>query len=365
MQLIERYRQITAEPGFHYQDSQAQAIARLQSLADRLVHSPPPPARPDGLLARLFATRPPPPIPGLYLWGGVGRGKTWLMDLFFDSLPFRQKLRLHFHRFMQEIHDELAHLSQRRDPLKLVARHFAARARVLCLDEFHVEDITDAMLLHGLLAALSEEGISLVITANVPPRELYRNGLQRERFLPAIDLIERHTQVFELRGDTDHRLQHLRKADTWLIPADTGSDQRLARRFRAIAPREGVPDQPLLINHRSLPCRLYADDVAWFDFFPLCNAPRSSQDYMEIARRFHTVFISAVPIMGEDEDDWAHRFIDLVDELYDHRVKLLASAATEPPALYTGRRLAFEFQRTASRLSEMRSSAYLAMPHRP
>lgn len=365
MQLIERYRQLTTEPGFHYEESQAQAVARLQTLADRLIHRPPPAPRPVGLLGRLLSARPEPPIPGLYLWGGVGRGKTWLMDLFFEALPFEQKLRLHFHRFMQEIQDELAHLRQQRDPLRIVARHFAERARVLCLDEFHVEDITDAMLLHGLLAALCDEGISLVFTSNTPPGELYRNGLQRERFLPAIDLIERHTQVFELRGDTDHRLQHLCKADTWYRPANAHSDQQLARRFREIAPCEGSPDRPLLINHRSIPCRLYADDVAWFDFFPLCNGPRSSHDYLEIARRFHTVFISAVPVMGEEQDDWAHRFIDLVDELYDHRVKLLASAAAEPRELYTGRQLAFEFQRTASRLAEMRSTDYLALPHRP
>ena len=365
MQLIQRYRELTSLPGFRYEESQAQAVARLQTLADRLSHSPPPAPRPEGLLGRLFASRPAPPIPGLYLWGDVGRGKTWLMDLFFDALPFEQKLRLHFHRFMREIHDELAHLRQQRDPLTIVARHFAERTRVLCLDEFHVEDITDAMLLHGLLDALTKEGISLVLTSNTPPRELYRNGLQRERFLPAIDLIERHTQVFELRGDTDHRLQHLARADTWYQPVDARSDQQLARRFDEIATCEGIPDRPLLINHRRIPCRRYSDDVAWFDFFPLCNEPRSSRDYLEIARCFHTVFISAVPVMGEEQDDWAHRFIDLVDALYDRRVKLLASAAAEPEALYTGRQLRDAFQRTASRLTEMRSKDYLSLPHRP
>ncbi|HFE31692.1 MAG TPA: cell division protein ZapE [Gammaproteobacteria bacterium] len=365
MQLIERYRQLTTQPGFRYEDSQAQAVARLQTLADRLIHSPPPAPRAEGLLGRLFATRPPAPIPGLYLWGGVGRGKTWLMDLFFEHLPLQHKLRLHFHRFMQEIQDELAHLRQQRDPLKIVARHFAARTRVLCLDEFYVEDIADAMLLHGLLTALTDEGISLVFTSNTPPQELYKNGLQREHFLPAIALIERHTQVFELRGDTDHRLQHLQKADTWYTPADARSEKQLARRFDQLAPCAGRADRSLLINHRPIPCRRYADDVAWFDFYPLCNAPRSSHDYIELARRLHTVFISAVPIMGEDQDDWAHRFIDLVDEFYDRRVKLLVSAAAEPAALYTGQRLAFEFQRTTSRLAEMRSADYLALPHRP
>ncbi len=366
MQLIDSYKQITAESGFNFEDGQAKAVTRLQTLADRLSHQPPHPPRPDSLFARLlFAQKPPTPIPGLYLWGGVGRGKTWLMDLFFDALPFKQKLRLHFHHFMQEIQDELAHLRNQRDPLKMVARHYAERARVLCLDEFFVEDITDAMLLHGLLAALTDEGISLVLTSNLSPQKLYENGLQRERFLPAIALIEEHTQVFELRGDTDHRLRRLQKAGTWYSPVDARSDEQLAQRFSEMAICEGTVDRPLLINHRPISCRRHTDDMAWFDFYPLCNGPRSSHDYIEIARRFHTVFISAVPIMGEEQDDWAHRFIDLVDEFYDRRVKLLISAAAEPPALYNGGRLDFEFQRTSSRLTEMRSAEYLALPHRP
>ncbi|HEB92703.1 MAG TPA: cell division protein ZapE [Gammaproteobacteria bacterium] len=363
MQLIDQYQRITVEPGFHFEESQALVVAQLQALGNQLIHRPPP--RSASLLGRLFARKPPAPIPGLYLWGGVGRGKTWLMDLFFEALPFEQKLRLHFHRFMQEIQDELAYLRRQRDPLRIVAQRFAERTRVLCLDELYIEDITDAMLLHGLLTALTDEGISLVFTSNTAPQALYKNGLQRERFLPAIALIEQHTRVFELRSDTDHRLRYLQKADTWYTPADTRSEKQLARRFRELAPCEGRPDQPLLINHRPIPCHLYADDVAWFDFFPLCHGPRSSHDYIELARRLHTVFISAVPIMGEEQDDWAHRFIDLVDEFYDRRVKLLVSAAAEPAALYTGRRLAFEFRRTASRLAEMRSAQYQALPHRP
>ncbi|VAX02248.1 ATPase, AFG1 family [hydrothermal vent metagenome] len=365
MQLIDQYRQITTEPGFHFEASQALAVAHLQALGDRLIHRPPSPPRPASLVGRLFARKPPAPIPGLYLWGGVGRGKTWLMDLFFETLPFEQKLRLHFHRFMQEIEDELAHLRRQRDPLRIVAHRFAGRTRILCLDELYVEDITNAMLLHGLLTALTNEGISLVFTSNTAPQGLYKNGLQRERFLPVIALIEQHTQVFELRGDTDHRLRHLQKADTWYTPADTHSEKQLAQRFHELAPCEGRPNRPLLINHRPIACHLYADDVAWFDFFPLCHGPRSSHDYIELARRLHTVFISAVPIMGEEQDDWAHRFIDLVDEFYDRRVKLLVSAAAEPAALYTGQRLAFEFRRTASRLAEMRSTEYQALPHRP
>ena len=369
MQLIDRYKQITAQPGFVFEDAQARVLMRLQTLGDRLQMQSRPEIGDNSVISRLLGRFSPhrrlDPIPGVYLWGGVGRGKTWLMDLFFDALPLAEKRRLHFHHFMQEIHDELAHLGQQRDPLTRVAQRFAQRARVLCLDEFFVEDITDAMLLHGLLAALTREGVSLVFTANLPPQALYRNGLQRERFVPAIELIERHTQVVELRGDVDHRLRHLQRDDVWYTPVDARSEEQLARRFRQLSRAEGLVDRPLLINHRPIPCRRQVEDMAWFDFFPLCNGPRSSLDYIEIARRFHTLFISAVPVMGEEQDDWAHRFIDLVDELYDRRVKLLVSAAAPPDALYRGQRLAFEFQRTASRLSEMRSADYLALPHRP
>lgn len=362
MDLHALYQQAVSGQHFDADPAQRLALEHLQALSTRLQQ----PA-PKGWTAWLQGRglRRQTPQRGLYLWGGVGRGKTWLMDLFFDALPFDNKLRLHFRHFMQEIHDELAQLSGHRDPLLIVARHFAQRARVLCLDEFYVEDITDAMILYRLLDALSASGIALVFTSNLAPAELYRHGLQRERFLPAISLIEKGSRVVELAGDTDHRLRKLKQANTYFSPLTPVSQQAIEQRFAELAPATPSTNLMLEINHRQITCLRRADDVAWFDFYQLCHGPRASADYIELARRFHTVLISEVPAMGQHEEDWAHRFIDLVDEFYDRRVKLLISAAQQPAQLYHGRRHAFDFQRTVSRLMEMRSDDYLAQAHRP
>ncbi len=315
-------------------------------------------------LKALFTSQPTPPT-GLYIWGGVGRGKTWMMDMFFDALPLQQKIRLHFHHFMQGIHDQLTLLKGQRNPLKLVARQFARRYRLLCLDEFHVADITDAMLLYGLLEALFQEGVCLVATSNQPPGELYKNGLQRDRFLPAIDLLEQHTRVVNIDGGIDHRLRLLEQADTWYDSQLQETESRLRRRFAELAPTE-VSEQVLLhINYRNLEARCCADDLVWFDYSTLCDGPRAAADYIEIARRFHTLFLSAVPVMDESTDDLARRFVNMIDEFYDRNLKLIVSAAADPHHLYEGQQLAFEFERTASRLEEMRSHAYLARPHKP
>jgi len=305
------------------------------------------------------------PVNGLYVWGGVGRGKTWMMDLFFETLPFPQKMRLHFHHFMRAIHDQLSLLKGQQDPLKLIARNFARQYSILCLDEFHVADITDAMLLYGLLEALFREGVCLVATSNQPPDELYKNGLQRERFIPAIELIKQHTTLLTLDGDIDHRLRLLEKADTWYDSTALDSDEKLRTRFRELAPCEGTENMRLRINYRQLQTVICADDVAWFSFDTLCAGPRASADYIEIARRFHTLFISRVPVMNEASDDLALRFVNMIDEFYDRNLKLIISAAAGPDGLYQGQQLAFEFQRTASRLQEMRSHAYLQRPHKP
>jgi len=302
---------------------------------------------------------------GVYLWGGIGRGKTWLMDMFFNALPFEQKQRLHFRHFMQEIHNQLTQLAGQHDPLLIIAKHFAQRARVLCLDEFYVEDITDAMILYRLLDALTTQGITLVFTSNLAPTELYKNGLQRDRFLPAIKLIETNTEVVKLDGNTDHRLRKLKQAHTWFSPLNTTSERAIKQRFNELATDATLIDSPLHINYRKIACRRRADDVAWFDFYQLCHGPRASADYIELARQFHTILVSSVPGMGENEEEWAHRFINMVDEFYDRRVNLLITADNEPTHLYHGRRHAFDFQRTVSRLLEMRSSHYLAQPHRP
>lgn len=301
---------------------------------------------------------------GLYLWGGVGRGKTYLMDRFHESLPFGRKRRTHFHRFMQEVHARRRRYRNRRDPLSLVARDMA-RDRVLCFDEFFVSDIADAMILGRLTACLFARGVTLVATSNVPPDRLYEGGLQRERFLPAIERIKQHCRVLHLDGDTDYRLRALERVEIYHHPLDDAARRNLDTCFREIAPEAGAPDAVLEIHGRGIPSRRLADGVVRFDFAALCAAPRSTADYGEIARCFHTVLLGDVPVMDADADDAARRFIHLVDELYDRRVKLILSAAAPAESLYRGKRLAFEYHRTVSRLCEMASREYLALPHLP
>lgn len=348
-----RYAADLARPGFKPDPAQAAAVDALQGVYDALVASPP----------RLLRQRWKP-VPGLYLWGGVGRGKTYLMDRFFAGLPFSRKRRAHFHRFMQWVHARRKAYAQRRDPLILIARELA-RDRVLCFDEFFVADVADAMILGRLVGALFEQGVTLVATSNTPPQALYAGGLQREHFLPAIAGIERHCRVLQLDGATDYRLRALERAQIYHHPADASAEAHLARYFHAAAGADDEAAGPLEVNGRAIPVRAAAADVAWFDFAALCEGPRSADDYSEIARCHHTVLLSSLPVLTGDDDNAARRFIALVDEFYDRRVKLIASAAAAPDALYQGRRLAFEFQRTASRLHEMATRAYLAEAHRP
>jgi cell division protein ZapE len=302
--------------------------------------------------------------PRLYLWGSVGRGKTWLMDLFFEQLPIEHKQRIHFHRFMARVHDALREHASRSDPLEVVATEWAQRCRVLCFDEFHVSDIADAMLLGGLLQGLFERGVTLIATSNVAPDELYRDGLQRARFLPAIESLKRHTQVLHVGGDTDHRLRLLERSSLYHHPLDASAEAGLAASYRSMA-GDCVLAPEIEINHRRLRARQRGDGIIWFDFEVLCRQPRSAADYIEIARAFNTVLLSGVPVMDANQEDAARRFINLVDEFYDRNVKLLISAETPMEALYAGQRLAFEFERTRSRLVEMQSHAYLARPHLP
>ena len=305
------------------------------------------------------------PVTGLYVWGGVGRGKTYLLDLFFETLPFHEKLRLHFHRFMQIVHDELKALGDREDPLAPVADRIAARALVICLDELHVEDIADAMLLGRLFRHLFDRGVTLVVTSNEPPRMLYLDGLQRARFLPAIDLLEQYTEVVEFGGDVDYRLRLMTQLDVWLREDGERSEALLRRHFMALRGINLHADRTdIIINHRRIPVKMWADGIVWFGFDDLCATARSARDYIEIATFFHTVMISAIPVMGAMEDDVARRFINMIDEFYDRNVNLIASAAAEPSALYTGTRLADAFRRTASRLVEMQSKDYFARHHR-
>ena len=305
---------------------------------------------------------------GLYLWGGVGRGKTYLMDLFHETLPFADKQRLHFHRFMQRIHADLAHFAGRPDPLQLAALRFAREAQVLCFDEFHVSDIGDAMILAELLRHLFEAGVTLVATSNTAPGHLYENGLQRRRFLPAIDLIERHADVVHVGGDTDYRLAALRRDGIYHTDATSragGGTQALHASFRALGHAEAAENCDLAINNRTVRARYCAEGVVWFDFDAICDGPRSQNDYVELARLFSTVAIAGVPVFDARREDQARRFIGLIDEFYDRNVKLLLSAAADIDGLYRGSLFATEFERTRSRLKEMQSDAYLHRTHRP
>ncbi len=334
-------------------------MAALDLLYARLQAAPAP-----SLWRRLLG-RPAPAVKGLYLWGGVGRGKTWLMDSFYACLTGPDKLRLHFHRFMHEVHAELTRLPGETDPLLKVAQHFRARARVICFDEFFVSDITDAMLLGRLFEHLFALGVTLVATSNAAPDELYKDGLQRARFLPAIRSLKSHCQVLEVDGATDYRLRHMQGAELFYVPAGQQADAHLLSIFERLTGRAPADASPLLINDRPIPTRRHADGVAWFGFEALCEGARSQEDYIEIARGFHTVLLSDIPRLGRDQEDAARRLIALVDEFYDRRVKLACSAAAALDRLYNGKRLDFEFQRTQSRLTEMQSQDYLAEAHRP
>lgn len=324
----------------------------------------PPEPEPVGWFARLRGVPEPQPVRGIYLWGGVGRGKTHFCDLFFDALPFDDKLRLHYHRFMQRVHAGLRARADQRDPLPDIAAELSREARVIVLDEMHVNDITDAMLMHGLLDALFSLGVTLVTTSNVPPDGLYRDGLQRARFLPAIELMQSHCEVVHLDSDTDYRLRRLERVSVYHIPGDASADASLAERFAELAPAGASCEAGTLsVNGRDIAVRGAAGGVLWCDFAELCETARASIDYIEIAREFHSVVISGVPVMDQAASDAARRFVNLIDELYDRNVVVIMSADAEPEQLYTGKRMAFEFVRAASRLREMGTRDYLALPH--
>jgi cell division protein ZapE len=304
-------------------------------------------------------------VRGLYLWGRVGRGKTFLCDLFFDALPESAKRRVHFHRFMQDVHAGLRALDGRADPLDEVAARLSADVRVLVLDEFFVGDIGDAMILGNLLRALFARGVVLVTTSNTQPKNLYKDGLQRERFLPAIAMIEQHCSVVELDSPHDWRLRALKQAPVYYTPPGADAERVMRAIFNRVARSAPRCDVELRINDRPIPARMEADGAAWFEFAALCEGPRGVADYIELARAYHTILISNVPQFGPHTEDAARRFIELVDEVYDRGVNLVLSAATLVVELYDGDRLRAQFARTESRLIEMQSEDYLARAHQP
>jgi len=360
------YAQQLAERGFQTDPAQLAAVERLDELRRRLIDAGAASAAPlrrwlRGLRRRAVLD----PQRGVYLWGGVGRGKTWLMDLFFHSLPFAQARRSHFHRFMHDVHSELKGLQGQAAPLEQLAERVAQHTRVLCFDELFVADIADAMILGGLFGGLFERGVTLVATSNVRPGELYQNGLQRQRFVPAIELIERNVEVVAVEGATDYRLRQLTQAGTYLPAAAPDTVRRLAALFDELAGDGEPADASIEIEGRRIAVVRQSDCAVWFDFAALCAGPRSQDDYIEIARNYQSVIVSDVPVLDAHHDDEARRFIALVDELYDRNVNLIVSAAAAPAELYRGERLSQQFERAASRLSEMQSEEYLARGHRP
>jgi cell division protein ZapE len=321
----------------------------------------------NGLLDRLrslLGTDTPAAVPGLYLWGHVGRGKTFLMDLFAASLPHGVALRRHYHRFMGEVHESLRALGERQNPLVEVAAGLAARCRVLCLDEFLVNDIGDAMILANLLEALFARGVSLVTTSNTAPANLYKDGLQRARFLPAIALLEQHCHVVEMHSPRDWRLRALTRASVYLTPPSAEAERALARIFAELAQGDVADGGAMEVNGRPIPLRRRARGVLWFEFDALCEGPRAVADYIALAKAGPAIIVSNVPQFSAYCDDAARRFVLLVDEFYDRHVKLILSAAAPITELYDGERLRAEFGRTESRLIEMQSEDYLALPHR-
>jgi cell division protein ZapE len=364
MTPLERYQADLKNPDFFHDAAQENAVRHLQRLYDDLVAAQ---QNKPGMFGKLFGKKEQVPVRGVYFWGGVGRGKTYLVDTFFEALPFKAKVRTHFHRFMKRVHEEMRTLSGEKNPLVLIAKRFSDEARVICFDEFFVSDITDAMILGTLMEELFKNGVTLVATSNIVPDGLYKDGLQRTRFLPAIALIKQHTEVVNVDSGVDYRLRHLEQAELFHFPLDAAAEESLRKSFRALTPdcAQATKDDVLMIENREIRALLTCDDVAWFDFRELCDGPRSQNDYIELGKIFHAVLISGVEQMSVTTDDIARRFINMVDEFYDRNVKLIISAEVELKDLYTGGRLNFEFQRTLSRLLEMQSHEFLSRPHKP
>lgn len=369
---LSRYQQALDAGEYQADEVQRRAVTQLDRIYQALLQKPAASAPTGGLrgkLNRLLGkggeTAPQRPVQGLYMWGGVGRGKTWLMDMFFHSLPGDRKMRLHFHRFMLRVHEELTELQGRENPLEIVADGFKAETDVLCFDEFFVSDITDAMLLATLLQALFARGITLVATSNIPPDDLYHNGLQRARFLPAIDLINEYCDVMNVDAGIDYRLRTLTQAHLYLTPLSDQTRATLDRMFVKLAGKAGEEAPMLQINHRPLQAIRSVDGVLAVDFHTLCEEARSQLDYIALSRLYHSVILYNVRVMGPLKENTARRFLALVDEFYERHIKLVIGAEALMFEIYQGVQLKFEFQRCLSRLQEMQSEEYLKLPHLP
>ena len=358
LKMREQYHQLLAERGYRSDAAQLRAVAALERCENEWIDYK---ARRRNAITKLLIR---PPIPrGVYMYGGVGRGKSFLMDCFFQSVPLTRKTRLHFHEFMREVHRELQDLKGTVNPLDELGKRMARRFRLICFDEFHVADVTDAMILHRLLEALFTNRVSIVTTSNFHPDDLYPNGLHRDRILPAIELLKAQLQIVNVDAGVDYRQQTLQQVAMYHCPLNAAAEAAMAIAFEQLA--EARDEEPVLqIEHRSVQALRRAGGVVWFDFKTLCGGPRSQNDYLELASRFHTVMVSGVPVMPPRLASEARRFTWLVDVLYDRRVKLILSAEVQPELLYTEGPLAHEFPRTVSRLREMQSAEFLALARR-
>ncbi|MGB1199147.1 MAG: cell division protein ZapE [Thalassotalea sp.] len=363
---IDKYNQDLKRDDFQYDAAQENAVKQLQRLYDELQSKPLAVTGFKKVLnrwKRVVAKQEPKLVKGLYFWGGVGRGKTYLVDTFYECLPFDNKMRVHFHRFMHRVHQELKTLTGQSDPLKIIAKRFAQETSIICFDEFFVSDITDAMILGTLFEELFAHNVTLVATSNIIPDELYRNGLQRARFLPAIKLINENCDVVNVDSGVDYRLRTLEQAEIFHFPLDEVADSNLDKYFHQLSIEEGVKLKTIEINNRELLTVQESKGVVHFEFSTLCESARSQGDYMEISRLYHTVLMANVKQMNVDRDDATRRFIALVDEFYERNVKLIISAEVAMEHLYTHGGLTFEFKRCLSRLQEMQSHDYLASEH--
>lgn len=365
MTPLQRYQLDLQEKRIKADEKQWQAVQCTQRLFLELATT----AEIKRSFISTFFTKKKAPVRGLYLWGGTGRGKTYLVDCFYECLPGNKKHRIHFHRFMLDIHQQLKELPKSPNPLEIIAAQLALRINVLCLDEFHVHDIADAMLLAGLLKAMFEHGIVLVTTSNIAIDDLYKNGLQRERFMYAIELLDKYTEEFDLGNGIDYRFAILDETEHFFIIDDNNSQQKgyefLSHKFDILAPCQPKTKRSIEVNNREINYVAFADDVIWFDFYELCHTNRSAHDYIEIAERFQTVLLSDIAPFYDKDDAAAKRFIHFIDAIYDHNVKLLASSTVMLDNLYQGKRMKFAFDRTISRLTEMGTEHYLKLAHNP
>lgn len=354
----ERYSQALSSGQFLPDEAQAQAVQELDRVWHELIHR----YKASKKAFRRFRRQTAPR--GVYMWGGVGRGKTWLMDQFFESIPFRRKLRMHFHHFMQHVHRELNKLSGQRNPLDLVADQIYKDAVIICFDEFFVSNVTDAMILSDLFQKLFQRGITLVATSNIAPDGLYKNGIHRDRFLPTIEMVKKNCVVLNVDAGVDYRLRVLKQAQLFKAPLSHEAQQWIAQRFSALTQTQVQSQESIIINNRIVETIGHTEDVLWCEFSELCLKPRSPSDFIEIANIYNTVLVSNVSHLTDQINDATRRFIYLVDEFYDRGVKLLLTSQDDIINIYQGEKLAFEIERTRSRLLEMQSDEYLHSEHK-